>query len=365
MLTQDDKSHILNEFPNVKLPYEKFVHKEVYNVDLLLAIPNGKKCFAWFTFFKNKPLCLLLELDNRNVKKIKNIKVANGCFSRTLCYGTVLSGTLFYHMNNPFFSIQDICFYKEKDIQDCDFNFKMNKIACILKNDLKQISYNNYFVVFGLPIISKCYSEFKKKLSTISYKLDSIRFIKNNIHYTMCVNDFNLLSETNGILNNEPKNRENNVLNNEPKNRGNNVLNNEPKNRENNVLNNEPKNRENNLLNNEPKNKENNEKRFQTKHEKMFICRADIQNDIYHLYSPSNDYVGFAAIPDYKTSVMMNKLFRNIKENNDLDALEESDDDEEFENSNIDKFVSLDKSHKMICNFSHKFKKWVPIKIIE
>jgi hypothetical protein len=59
----------------------------------------------------------------------------------------------------------------------------------------------------------------------------------------------------------------------------------------------------------------------------------------------------------------MNKLFRIIKENENLDALEESDDEEEFENENIDKFVHLDKSYKMICQFNHKFKKWTPVKI--
>ena len=62
---------------------------------------------------------------------------------------------------------------------------------------------------------------------------------------------------------------------------------------------------------------------------------------------------------------MMNKLFRTIKENIDLDALEESDEEEEFENPNIDKFVQLDKSYKMVCNFNNKFKKWIPIKILE
>ena len=35
----------------------------------------------------------------------------------------------------------------------------------------------------------------------------------------------------------------------------------------------------------------------------------------------------------------MNSLFRTIKENENLDSLEESDDEEEFENSNVDKFV--------------------------
>jgi len=61
---------------------------------------------------------------------------------------------------------------------------------------------------------------------------------------------------------------------------------------------------------------------------------------------------------------MLNSLFRNIKENRDLDTLEESDEEEEFENSNIDKFVYLERSYKMICNYNKKFKKWIPIKVL-
>ena len=56
----------------------------------------------------------------------------------------------------------------------------------------------------------------------------------------------------------------------------------------------------------------------------------------------------------------MNKLFRNIKENNNLDTLEESDSEEEFENINIDKFVNLEKSYLIDCEYSSKFKKWIP-----
>ncbi len=71
-----------------------------------------------------------------------------------------------------------------------------------------------------------------------------------------------------------------------------------------------------------------------------------------------------AHIPDYKTSVFMNKLFRNIKENHNLDSLEESDEEEEFENIQIDKFVDLSKILKMRCNFNYKFKKWVPMQVV-
>ena len=102
---------------------------------------------------------------------------------------------------------------------------------------------------------------------------------------------------------------------------------------------------------------------------KIFTVRADLQNDVYHLSNPddnddatvnSNEQL-IASIPDYKTSVMMNSLFRNIKENKSLDALEESDDEDEFENVNIDKFVDLSKKIKMKCVYNYKFKKWTPI----
>ena len=66
------------------------------------------------------------------------------------------------------------------------------------------------------------------------------------------------------------------------------------------------------------------------------LVKPHLQNDIYEVFSQGNDKKlisrGFTYIPDYKTSIFMNKLFRTIKENDNLDALEESDDEEEFEN---------------------------------
>ena len=62
---------------------------------------------------------------------------------------------------------------------------------------------------------------------------------------------------------------------------------------------------------------------------------------------------------------MMNTHFRKIKENANLDALEESDDEEEFENEKEDKFVYLDRTLKMVCQCNYKFKKWSPIKVAD
>ena len=98
----------------------------------------------------------------------------------------------------------------------------------------------------------------------------------------------------------------------------------------------------------------------------MFLIKAQLLADIYNLYieHDSNPY-GIAAITNYKTSVMMNNSFRKIKENGNLDLLEESDDEEDFENINEDKYVDLCKSEIVRCVYIPKFKKWKPVAICE
>ena len=102
-------------------------------------------------------------------------------------------------------------------------------------------------------------------------------------------------------------------------------------------------------------------------HTAIFNITADIQNDIYNLFCLSNNKQKFyeiAYIPDYKTSVFMNSLFRNITENTNLDTLEESEDEEDFENIDLDKYVDLDKSIIMECVYNDRFKMWIPNKVM-
>jgi len=98
----------------------------------------------------------------------------------------------------------------------------------------------------------------------------------------------------------------------------------------------------------------------------VFHVVPDIQSDIYRLFCMDDDHTlkehSIAHICNYQNSVFMNSLFRTIKENHNLDALEESDDEEEFENIEENKYM-LNVSHNMICEYHAKFKKWTPIQI--
>ena len=96
---------------------------------------------------------------------------------------------------------------------------------------------------------------------------------------------------------------------------------------------------------------------------------ASLNQDIYNLHCIDNNNIelhcGIAYISSYKKSVFMNKLFRTIRENENLDLLEESDDDEDFENINENKYVDLEKKLTFKCVYNEKFKRWEPDELID
>ena len=95
-----------------------------------------------------------------------------------------------------------------------------------------------------------------------------------------------------------------------------------------------------------------------------FIIKADCENDIYNIYLKNETFIyDILLIDSYKTSVFMNSLFRNIKENKNLDLLEESDSENEFENIDSNKYVNLNKKNVIKCKYNSKFKKWIPIEL--
>jgi len=318
LLTHEEKELILSDFPNIKLSYENVIYKKVSNADYFLAIPKGSKCFAYFTNYNNRPVCFIMELTYK--KQIVDIKMFNACFSSDLAYGTIFYGTLFYTSGNRFFTIEDVFTYKGTIIERSNWQHKLGLISNILKKDMKQISYNNSYIVFGLPIITNTLDELDKKLENLKYPIDFVEM------YIMSqVNTFSIIKYSDYLKkeNEEPKKE---------------------------------------LIKPQVKLVER-EKPEKIKKEYVFLIKPDIQDDIYHLYTIDHSECGTAHIPDFETSVMMNKLFRIIKENDNLDALEESDDEEEFENEQLDKFVKLNKSEKMVCQYNYKFKRWIPIKV--
>jgi hypothetical protein len=340
-LSFDMKQNLLGNFPNIKLCYDNIIHNKVEKLtnidyDICSAIPCGKKCFAWFTQVNDKNVCLILELIDR--KNIHDIKMYNCVFNNELVYGnygTILYGTLFHYNQSPFFAVEDIFYCKGNEVGGGKWGNKLCTLKNLFDNDIKQVAYNKNFIVFGLPLMADNIDELKRMIGDdIKYKIYNIQFRsfnKANVLNSVLLRGIDSIVKAVDPISVAPalipmhKPKQETIL-------------------------------------------PNNVTKTVTKpmtRDIIFKIKADIQNDIYHLYCIENNveiFYNVAYIPDYKTSVMMNKLFRNIKENENLDLLEESDDEDEFQNENIDRFVDINKSYLMICKFNHKFKKWYPVK---
>jgi len=339
-----EKQSILNNFPNIKLSYENIVHNKVLGnkikeTDLYLAIPCGKKCFAWFTVYNEQNICLIMDLLPN--KSISEIKIYNCVFNNDLTFGdngTILYGTHFNHKLTNFFSVENIFYWKGNDLTNSNWFDKLQIISKLFAGDIKQICYNKKYMVFGLPLLSSNLEDLKIQINSIEYKIYNIQFRnlkKINSYDCVLYRNFDINAAIEAKVEILPKQNTHQLPEQQP------------------IL----------------QTKTNKPYTLYTQYapkQVVFKIKPDIQNDIYHLYYLDGlieTYFRLAYIPDYKTSVMMNKLFRNIKENENLDLLEESDDEDEFQNEREDRFVHLTTSYNMLCGFNYKFKKWYPISL--
>ncbi len=340
--TQD--SSLLAGFPEVKLSYEIFSHKKVSNSDIVIAIPRGPKYYAWFVRRDARCICLLLELNDQN--QITRVRETPCCFSSSLATNTLFYGTLYEHKKQPFFTVEDLLYYQGTNFQPKNFLCKLECLANIFRNEIRQVSYGKKVCVFGLPVMHTDATQLRtmitrdQKISHFQYRF----FRKNNIFKVkpyVFWQQSPSSSETDDVSRSSvPPRMETNDrrdTTSERRARGRVQL----------------------------QTYDNVEKRQNGTRTCIFKVTPDICNDIYHLQDRGGKETSIAYIPDYKTSVMMNKLFRNIKENDDLDALEASDDEEEFEDMREDKHVFLDRSYLMKCSLHPRFKKWVPEEICE
>jgi len=378
-LSYDQKICVLKDFPSIKLSYETIAHKKVNEYDFIYAIPQGKKCFAWFTIYQGNPVCFIMDIDTKpngsSMKQpyakakedyiISNISIYPCCFDKTLAYvtGTIFYGTQFYRYpdkEQTYFTIQDVFYYKSKDVTSISMYDKLTLIRDVFskQEELKQVAYTKNFIVLGLPVTTSSWKDMEEALvnKSITYRISFFQFRKYNSYTKDAVLGVRFIDKDTNI--------NTNVTNTKVTSPNTTVHNNAPSpvhinKKQTNKLENE-KNEKTNYVPKQPLK--------QTRvSAAIFLVKPDIETDIYHLYCKHKDldeyYFNIACIPDYKTSVLMNKLFRNIKENDNLDSLEESDDEEEFENDKTDKYVYLDRKFYMYCVFNMKFKKWTPVRL--
>ena len=362
---------LLSRFPKLVPSYEKVLNKKEPDASIFSIIPKGLKSYLWFTYIEDKNVCNLLTLDNK--KKVNSIHHQQLCFNSELSigqYGTILYGTSFYTFENgkkiKCFSCENIIYYKGCKMEwDKQSSFlSSTELVDLFTCQIKQVLYNKNFIICGLPIMTRDISDAYKYIrSELPYKVYGIqqRSASGQVIGITIIRSTSNDDEKNGPQISTP--REAPVFTSS-------------------LSANAPTfvptmaspsisgsvstltmktTRVIGKVNSGVSNK-NGEVIFK-------VCPA-VQPDIYELYCNDNDNktevrYGIAMIPTYKSSVFMNKLFRKIKENDNLDLLEESDYEEEFQDNRENKFVNLEKHIYMNCVFNKKFNKWEPVKVVD
>lgn len=332
-LNSNQLYRLVERFPDFNHSYETISQKG-YSVDynIALAIPTGKKNYAWFTFYRDCDVCYIFDL-NKEKKIIKSKRVLKEDHN-PLGKGTILYGTTVIDSTTdiPYFVIEDMYYYKGIQLNQITFREKIY----YMKAFMEDVQKCNCTIHFRMPVMWE--NMYTSQISSVIpvELVDTIGYQSHHIQYrtvdTICPN-------INVVVNSK-------IMDNN---------------------------------NNSPLPSTNIPEiihiakyttdmfKPQYRQHTVFKVKADLQYDIYHLYAygkgNSLEYYGIAYIQDYKTSVFMNSLFRTIRENTNLDYIEESDDEDDFQNVNYDKYVDLERTISMECIFHPKFKRWIPVKI--
>ena len=339
-LSPNQISHLMKRFPEFELSYETISHKKVscdYNI--AVAIPSGKKAYAWFTFHQDKDVCYLFDLNKD--KKINKASRLDSVSAAEFAYGTIVYGTIVVDEISglQWFVIEDLYYYKGISMKKIPFGKKLDLLEEFMQNTDRTFKTKKD-VLFILPVmweITGCHDATELPCTIPDKITKTMAYVAHHIQYrTLDV----IMPYLNVFMN-----RKLNLT----------------------VAPSELKKQTPYLYN--AVNYTMDFTKPQYKYPTVFQITADIQFDIYHLFAYGANkvpvYYNVAYVPNYKSSVFLNGLFRKIRENKNLDYIEESDDEDDFQNMDEDKYVALNKILYMECVFNYKFKRWTPVKVVD
>ena len=309
--SQEEKKQLFQRLPILELSYEPKLHKKVY-ANAYYIIPKGPKALIWYTYWHEQNVCLLIKLNERG--NYSDVQLFPTSFSDDLALGTIIYGTYFIHDKRNYFTTEQLYYYKGLAVATKPYNLRLNLLLDLFTTQLDQVAYTADSLVVGMPVLTETYEEaLALELPYKTYGIAAVRNDGPNASPAASPATASHATASHATASHAASPAATFAHN-------------------------------------------------AFAHKAVFKVRADLAADNYQLYTAEDIFYETAMVPTYKCSVMMNALFRNIKENGNLDLLEESDDETEFENTQIDKFVDLAKTVLFECIYSKRFKKWQPVK---
>ena len=324
-----DYSHIMHRFPAFELSYETFAHKKVPPIyDIAMAIPAGKKHLIWFTYDDGADIAILLDLNKSN-QIVGSRRVNVPALTTESYYGTLLYGTIIQDGELPIFVIEDLCHYRGRNVRHLLFGEKLTYLQKLFEKDLPDQCTMNDGLILSLPYMRVSRDAALDSLPFYESMTKPAKYVSHHIQ-------FRSSGKVAPYLNHIYKKPQPVVE-----------------------------------LSTQiliPR-ADVNPRLPAYSRAAVFRVVADVRDDVYHLFAHGGQdttvYVNVLYIGTRQQSKYMNSLFRNIKENINIDYGEESDDEETFQDMRLDKYVDLAREHNVECVFNRKFRMWEPTKKVE
>jgi hypothetical protein len=325
-------------FPQIDLSYETDAHKKVLTnqYDLCLSIPTGKKSFAWFTY---RPGTATNACYIADMKIVKFTEVQIEPYEFKLALKTILYGTICEVNDKKFFVIEDMFYYCGLPVRQMTYGDKLTYMHQMLSRYLNQLP--SCELIFTMPYFRKIANSDDILTNPIFYDemVGAAAYLAHHVQ-------FRSSTEILPYLNHNYKKTATKTLDENNSNLSKDFVMKFPL-----------KNIDYGACS--------------QKREAIFQVMADLESDIYHLYcydgkNREDPYVYFdiAYVGTRKESVFMNTMFRNIRENSNIDLGEESEDEDMFQDTSLDKYVDLNKKLKVLCIYNDKWRKWVPKNVV-
>jgi hypothetical protein len=349
----------------MKISYEINTYKKV-SASGFYIIPRGKKCIVWLTVYKGAQEAIFFDVDPRDHSRIKFVSIRAIHPSQQFHFddfqgsGTVLYGTLFNHGpgldQQQFFAVENIHVYENACVDHLNVVQKDELLYMLFSKSGLTRAVNappHVQVVFGVAVKCGTYAEALKVANTPSIVPYSVYAIQGRFH-TQTDNKYyqNCQSQGGDKRPLKPQGGGERPLKPLCGGGGERPL--------------QPLYADSNTFA-QVRGVRGAEPPLNTK---VFMVCPQHLVDTYTLRCPISNVVEPepAHVGDYKTSVLLNSIFRTVRENASLDAAEESEDEEVFQASqqmHIEGYISSSSppERAMICTYNYKFKRWAPIRL--
>ena len=286
--------------PPFELSYAIDRHRKV-EPDAFLVAPRGDRTLLWFCSEEGEDGCFSFGLDGkRRMHPVREL----GCFSHELCAGTLLYGVMQTRGKGRVFLCEDLLWYKGKPVGRLSLQKKVPILENMFECDLGRGPSVRYLDVC-LPVWTENLAEAERCSASCAYPCRGVfAFASHLPGLRPLVLDRSRCGGRTG-----PPGDQTAVL----------------------------------------------------------IAQASVHPDIYALYVQGQEgleRVGRAVVPSLKTSVLMNGLLRKIKENGNLDLLEESDGEDEFEDVSEDKYLFPGRHVAVRCRYNARHGGWEPLEAV-